>query len=187
MLFNLLTLNVPPQRKEKDSCGDSTYTAGRSDAARKKNIVQTGMLMASCRHGVVLGAANMERGETYRPVHFLHRKLPSKFFCQDVVCHYWPFTHDVGLQLTQYSKLTSECSPFLSSWHGKTHSWPCQVIILPRFCKKKPGFTTFSIFPILLDPLVRSLEERSGSNPRRGTRTSLSYHVPLRKLYKTHE
>lgn len=119
MLFNLLTLNVPPQRKEKDSCGDSTYTAGRSDAARKKNIVQTGMLMASCRHGVVLGAANMERGETYRPVHFLHSKLPSKFFCQDVVCHYWPFTHDVGLQLTQYSKLTSECSPFYLVGTGK--------------------------------------------------------------------
>jgi hypothetical protein len=38
MLFNLLTLNVPPQRKEKDSCGGSTYTTGRSDAARKKTL-----------------------------------------------------------------------------------------------------------------------------------------------------
>ena len=102
------------------------------------------MLMASCRHGVVLGAANMERGETYRHVHFLHSKLPSKFFCQDVVCHYWPFAHDVGLKLPQYSKLTSECSPLLSRWHGKTHSWPCQVNFLCRFCKKHK-FNTFSI------------------------------------------
>lgn len=58
--------------------------------------------MTSCRHLAVLGAANMERGETYRHVHFFHKKLPIKFFFQDVVCHYWPFAHDVGLKLTQY-------------------------------------------------------------------------------------
>jgi hypothetical protein len=52
--------------------------------------------MTSCRHLVVVGAANMERGT------FTIKKWPSNFFFQDVVCHYCPFANDVGLKLTQY-------------------------------------------------------------------------------------
>ena len=85
---------------------------------RKKNVAQSGIFMASCRHGVVLGAANMERGETYRHAHFLLRKSPSKFFCQDIVCHYCPFAHDVGVELPEYSKLTTDCRAFLSRWQN---------------------------------------------------------------------
>lgn len=90
----------------------------------------------------------MERGETNRHFHFLHSKLPSKFFCQDVVCHNWPFVHVFGFKLTQYSKLTSECSPFLSRWHGKTHSWPCQVIIFVK-SSNLLHFLSFQFYQIL--------------------------------------
>ena len=91
---------------------------------------QTGILMGSCRHGVILGAANMDRGETYRHVHFLHSKIPGDFFCQDVVCKYFPFADEIGKTegLEQFAEVTKNCTGFLSRWHGKTHTWPCQLL-----------------------------------------------------------
>ncbi|KAK4021624.1 hypothetical protein OUZ56_003535 [Daphnia magna] len=88
--------SVKPRGKGKDTCGDSAYTAGRLESNRKKNMDQTGVLMGSCRHGVILGAANMDRGETYRHVHFLNSKISCDFFCQDVVCKYFPFAEEIG-------------------------------------------------------------------------------------------
>ncbi|XP_045024594.1 uncharacterized protein LOC123469605 [Daphnia magna] len=122
--------SVKPRGKGKDTCGDSAYTAGRLESNRKKNMDQTGVLMGSCRHGVILGAANMDRGETYRHVHFLNSKISCDFFCQDVVCKYFPFAEEIGKTkgLERFAKVTQNCTGFLSRWHGKTHSWPCQLL-----------------------------------------------------------
>lgn len=72
----------------------------------------------------------MDRGETYRHVLFLHSKIPSDFFCQDVVCKYFPFAEEIGKTegLEKFAEVTKNCTGFLSWWHGKTHSWPCQLL-----------------------------------------------------------
>lgn len=107
--------------------------------------------MGSCRHGVILGAANMDRGETYRHVHFLHSKISCDFFCQDVVCKYFPFAEEIGKTkgLERFAQVTQNYTGFLSRWHGKTHSWPRQLLwgevgnsmqLLPRGRNKNKSF-----------------------------------------------
>ncbi|KAK4007490.1 hypothetical protein OUZ56_012645 [Daphnia magna] len=121
---------VKPVAKEKDTCGTSTYATGRAKSLKKKNIDITGTLMGSCRHGIILGATDLEKGESYRAVHFLLTKMPAKFICQDVICHFWKFAHDVGSLIKEYQRITEDSTPSLSRWHGKTHAWYCQALWL---------------------------------------------------------
>ena len=118
----------------------------------KKNIDVTDVLMGLCRHGVILGATDLEKGESYRAVHFLLTKMPAKFICQDVICHFWKFADDVGSLIKKYEGITANSTPFLSRWHGKTHAWYCQVLWLGHWKKsaatlgeeQEQGFAYFS-------------------------------------------
>ncbi|KAK4007346.1 hypothetical protein OUZ56_012506 [Daphnia magna] len=56
--------------------------------------------------------------------------MPAKFICQDVICHFWKFAHDVGSLIKEYQGKTEDSTPFLSRWHGKTHAWYCQALWL---------------------------------------------------------
>lgn len=50
-----------------------------------------------------------------------------KFFCQDVICRYWPWLQ----RLVTANKVDAsliEAKPFLSVMHGKAHDWKCQVM-----------------------------------------------------------
>lgn len=120
----------------KDSCGGSTYKAGKEDSVGRKGLSETGLVFSTCRHGYLLRAVDMDKGETYRHVHYLHNcafESKCKFICYDVVCKYWPFASDVSSQVKEFECLTPNMKPFLSRWHGKTHAWYCQVkIILNR-------------------------------------------------------
>lgn len=74
----------------------------------------------------------MEKGESYRHILYLHNfalQENFKFFCYDVICNYWPFAKDVGkkLETEDFKKHTEEMVPFLSRFHGKTHTMFCQV------------------------------------------------------------
>jgi len=124
----------------KASCGPSTYAAGKEDGKKRKNLAITGVILASCRHGVELGATNLDKGENYRAVHFLHEKLPSDIMCQDIVCHYWKFAEDIDKLFPEFRSVTMGCTPFLSRWHGKTHSIECQVLLYIIFTRFIPFF-----------------------------------------------
>lgn len=111
-------------------CGGSSYKAGRIESKSKRNLAETGIVFSTCRHGMVLKAVNMDKGETYRHTHFLHHhafQAGAKFICYDVICHYWPFASDVAKKVDEFQGHVSDMQPFLSRWHGKTHAWYCQV------------------------------------------------------------
>lgn len=111
------------------------YKAGKSDSSAFKNQDETGLLMASCRHGCVLIAVNMFAGENYRIVHYVHYlafKMGCKFICYDVVCKYWPFAETVGEKIKlpgndYFRDMIIKMIPILSRMHGSTHDWKCQV------------------------------------------------------------
>ncbi len=118
----------------KDACGSAEYKAGKADSSHKKGLAETGIVFSTCRHGVLWRAVDMDKGESYRHILYLHDfalKEKFKFFCYDVVCNYWPFAKDVGTKLTteDFKKHTEEMIAFLSRFHGKTHSIWCQVTV----------------------------------------------------------
>lgn len=45
-------------------CGPSTYAAGRAEEKKKKNYTYTGVILASCRHGVELGGKTWRKERT---------------------------------------------------------------------------------------------------------------------------
>lgn len=111
-------------------CGDSVFKAARSDAGKYRKLDETGIMMRSCRHGIVDKAVNMHQGETFRHTHFMHKDLPEKnckFLCNDVICHYWDFAKKVGQLFPQFASMTDLMNPFLSRMHLKLHVWYCQV------------------------------------------------------------
>ncbi|KZS01797.1 Uncharacterized protein APZ42_001435, partial [Daphnia magna] len=124
---------IPRGSSSKDSCGSAEYKAGKADSSQKKGLAETGMVFCTCRHGVLWRALDMDKGESYRHILYLHdfalqQKL--KFFCYDVVCNYWPFAKDVGtkLETEDFKKHTEKMVPFLSRFHGKTHKMFCQLL-----------------------------------------------------------
>lgn len=52
--------------------------AARTDASKLKKLDETGIMMRSCRHGIVDKAVNMDKRETFRHTHFMHMDLPKK-------------------------------------------------------------------------------------------------------------
>ena len=86
-----------------------------------------------CRHGLVLRAANIHRGETYRVIAFLQwwaLQFGILFFCYDVICRYWPFAKKLGNINARFACLTTKMNHFLSRFHEKAHAWSCQVPLL---------------------------------------------------------
>ena len=74
----------------------------------------------------------MMQGEIYPYSLYLQRHMAQynvQFFCQDVVCQYWPCMKKVLNARPDddpIHDLTSQ-KPFLSVMHSKAHSWACQV------------------------------------------------------------
>lgn len=83
-----------------------------------------------CRHGILLKALNMFRGEIFAYPLYLQRTISTlhpEFFCSDVICKYWPYLKRVVAQCPEMANLL-EMKPFLSVMHAKAHSWTCEVI-----------------------------------------------------------
>ncbi|KAL3993372.1 C-type lectin domain family 4 member M [Sarotherodon galilaeus] len=113
----------------KGLCGSSSWTAAKESTKKSTGkLDEEGMEIAVCRHGVLLAALNMFRGEIFAYPLFLQRKLAASvpghitFLCSDVACKYFPY-------LTKVAQLRNLLSmrPFLSVMHAKAHIWKCEI------------------------------------------------------------
>lgn len=120
--------------KTSESCGDSTFSAAKSDAPMRRNLDETGLQVCSCRHSIIKQAVNMHHGESYRHTSFLEvylRKRQYEFICGDVMCRYKVFAEKVKtLQNDKGEYLFPELMGskyFLGRMHAHAHVWYCPV------------------------------------------------------------
>ncbi|KAF3837653.1 hypothetical protein F7725_009421 [Dissostichus mawsoni] len=91
--------------------GDSQWTAARETSRRASKLDEEGMEVAVCRHGFLLKALNMYRGEIFAYPLYLQKELmpaKAKFFAMDV------------------AELTT-MKPFLSVMHARAHATKCEI------------------------------------------------------------
>ncbi|KAL4009757.1 hypothetical protein ACER0C_003609 [Sarotherodon galilaeus] len=117
-------------RSRGKGCAD--LHLGQQQRSRTKKstgkLDEEGMEIAVSRHGVLLAALNMFRGEIFAYPLFLQRKLAASvpghitFLCSNVACKYVPY-------LTKVAQLRNLLSmrPFLSVMHAKAHIWKCEI------------------------------------------------------------
>ncbi|KAG9278143.1 hypothetical protein AMEX_G5953 [Astyanax mexicanus] len=114
----------------KGLCGSSQWTAAKENSRKSASkIDEEGLEIAVCRHGVLLKALNMFRGEIYAYPLYLHKELSSAnvtFFCSDVACKYFPYLEKVSKKCPELRGLL-EMRPLLSVMHAKAHSWTCEL------------------------------------------------------------
>ncbi|KAI9537927.1 hypothetical protein NQZ68_020910 [Dissostichus eleginoides] len=86
------------------------------------------MEVAVCRHGFLLKALNMYRGEIFAYPLYLQKELmpaKAKFFAMDVACKYWPYMEKAARVLPALQELTT-MKPFLSVMHA-SHATKCEI------------------------------------------------------------
>ncbi|KAK9970033.1 hypothetical protein ABG768_028172 [Culter alburnus] len=101
----------------RGTCGDSQWTAARETSRRASKLDEEGMEVAVCRHGFLLKALNMYRGEIFAYPLYLQKELmpaKAKFFAMDVAF------------LPALQELT-EMKPFLSIMHARAHATKCEI------------------------------------------------------------
>ncbi|XP_076601056.1 uncharacterized protein LOC143329167 isoform X3 [Chaetodon auriga] len=87
------------------------------------------MEVAVCRHGFLLKALNMYRGEIFAyPLYLQKELMPAKpqFFAMDVACKYWPYLEKAASALPALQELT-KMKPFLSVMHARAHATKCEI------------------------------------------------------------
>lgn len=92
---------------------------------------EEGMEVAVCRHGFLLKALNMYRGEIFAyPLYLQKELMPAKpqFFAMDVACKYWPYLEKAASVLPALQELT-KMKPFLSVMHARAHATKCEVFL----------------------------------------------------------
>ncbi|KAF6715261.1 hypothetical protein FQA47_005410 [Oryzias melastigma] len=121
----------------KGRCGTGEWVAARESSHKSASkLDEEGVEVAVCRHGILLKALNMFRGEIFAYPLFLQKQLArqnAEFFCSDVVCKYWPYLQRVVRHCPELQGLLT-MRPFLSIVHAKAHSWMCEVTIANLFC-----------------------------------------------------
>ncbi|XP_030276324.1 uncharacterized protein LOC115583518 [Sparus aurata] len=116
-------------RHGKGKCGDSQSTAARESSRRASKLDEEGMEVAVCRHGFLLKALNMYRGEIFAyPLYLQKELMPAKpqFFAMDVACKYWPYLEKAASVLPALQELT-KMKPFLSVMHARAHATKCEI------------------------------------------------------------
>jgi len=112
-------------------CGTSQWRAAKESAKKSTSkIDEEGLEIAVCRHGGLLKALNMFRGEIFAYPLFLQNTLSKEnvtFFCSDVACKYWPYLKKVVGHCPELRPLLN-MHPLLSVMHAKAHEWSCEVI-----------------------------------------------------------
>ncbi|XP_069179271.1 uncharacterized protein [Procambarus clarkii] len=113
--------------KSKHTCGVSTWKAAQNKPLSFQSLDETGISMASCRHGIILHTLNMYQGELYSYAHYLQIMYFKyvKFICQDIICKYWPWALTVAQKQSHFH--IGQAKPFLGVLHAKGHAWYCQV------------------------------------------------------------
>ncbi|KAK0133340.1 hypothetical protein N1851_031157 [Merluccius polli] len=113
----------------RGTCGDSQWTAARESSRRASKLDEEGMEVAVCRHGFLLKALNMYRGEIFAYPLFLQKELmPAKaqFFAMGVASKYWPYLEKAASVLPALQVLT-KMKPFLSVMHARAHATKCEI------------------------------------------------------------
>ena len=112
-------------KQDQNNYGETNWRAASNTLRKKKNLSETGLEIAGCRHSLAQKAVNMMYGEIYGYAHYLQKSyfIPKqvKYFWYDVVCKFWPWLqkHD--------GESAKNMKPALSVMHAKAHSWSCQV------------------------------------------------------------
>ncbi|XP_056092620.1 uncharacterized protein LOC130071774 [Rhinichthys klamathensis goyatoka] len=113
----------------RGTCGDSQWTAVREISRRASKLDEEGIEVSVCRHGFLLKALNMYRGEIFAYPMYLQKDLmPAKaqFFAMDVACKYWPYLEKAASVLPALQELTT-MKPFLSVMHARAHATKCEI------------------------------------------------------------
>ncbi|KAI9536783.1 hypothetical protein NQZ68_031091, partial [Dissostichus eleginoides] len=113
----------------RGTCGDSQWTAARETSRRASKLDEEGMEVSVCRHGFLLKALNMYRGEIFAYPLYLQKELmpaKAKFFAMDVACKYWPYMEKAASVLPALQELTT-MKPFLSVMHARAHATNCEI------------------------------------------------------------
>ncbi|XP_062307641.1 uncharacterized protein LOC134012043 [Osmerus eperlanus] len=117
----------------KGACGSSAWTAAKGLSRKSTSkLDEEGLEIAVCRHGVLLSALNMYRGEIFAYPLFLQKTLAAStpgnitFLCSDVACKYFPYLAKVAQQCPEMRDLLS-MRPFLSVMHAKAHTGKCEI------------------------------------------------------------
>ncbi|XP_058644835.1 uncharacterized protein LOC131548005 [Onychostoma macrolepis] len=114
----------------KGVCGSSQWTAAKESAKKSASkIDEEGLEVAVCRHGGLLKALNMFRGEIFAYPLFLQNTLSKEnvaFFCSDVACKYWPYLKRAVGHCPELSPLLN-MRPLLSVMHAKAHEWSYEI------------------------------------------------------------
>ncbi|XP_069193768.1 uncharacterized protein [Procambarus clarkii] len=127
-LVSALELFGASRGRSSHMCGVSTLKAAKNKPVSFRSLDETGISMASCRHGIILAALNMYQGELYSYAHYLqmNRLQNVSFICQDIICKYWPWALKISSREQKFS--LRQGKPFLGVLHAKGHSWYCQVL-----------------------------------------------------------
>ncbi|XP_039681977.1 uncharacterized protein LOC120575326 [Perca fluviatilis] len=118
------------QTASRGICGASQWSAARETARRASKLDEEGIEVVVCRHGVLLKALNMYRGEIFAYPLFLQKELQTatngQFFCTDIACKYWPYLEKLSVSMSELRPLL-QMRPFLSVMHAKAHSTKCET------------------------------------------------------------
>ncbi|XP_039633813.1 uncharacterized protein LOC120544245 [Perca fluviatilis] len=110
-------------------CGGQWSAARETSQKSSGKTDEEGLELAVCRHGVLLRALNMFRGEIFAYPLYLQKQMackPVTFFAMDVACKYWPYLRRVTEKCPELQQLLT-MRPFLSVFHAKAHDFKCEV------------------------------------------------------------
>ncbi|XP_032441861.1 uncharacterized protein LOC116734515 isoform X3 [Xiphophorus hellerii] len=110
-------------------CGGQWSAARETSHRSSSKLDEEGLELAVCRHGVLLCALNMYRGEIFAYPLYLQQRLANRritFFCMDVTCKYWPYLEKVSKNCPELQHLL-QMKPFLSVFHAKAHDFKCEA------------------------------------------------------------
>ncbi|XP_057184792.1 uncharacterized protein LOC130551255 [Triplophysa rosa] len=114
----------------KGVCGSAEFTASKEFSRKTSSkLDEEGIEVGVCRHGVLLRALNMFRGEIYAYPLYLQKELWTEnatFFCADIMCKYWPYLKKVCQACPELRHLLN-MKPFLSVMHAKVHGVKCEI------------------------------------------------------------
>ncbi|KAJ8272494.1 hypothetical protein GJAV_G00089800 [Gymnothorax javanicus] len=113
----------------RGTCGDSQWAAAKEACRSTAKLDEEGMEVAVCRHGFLLKALNMYRGEIFAyPLYLQQELLPcqAQFFAMDVACKYWPYLEKCAAAIPALQDLRG-MRPFLSVMHARAHSTKCEI------------------------------------------------------------
>ncbi|XP_039681961.1 uncharacterized protein LOC120575309 [Perca fluviatilis] len=110
-------------------CGGQWSAVRETSQKLSGKTDEEGLELAVCRHGVLLHALNMFRGEIFAYPLYLQKQMackPVTFFAMDVACKYWPYLRRVTEKCPELQQLLT-MKPFLSVFHAKAHDFKCEV------------------------------------------------------------